>query len=145
MFTWYQLATKCFVFLTDVSSGTDWKSDFAASRWLTRGWTLQELIAPQVVEFYSTDGNLLGERSQLAPLISQITNIPELVLQGSRLLYECTIAERFSWARERQTQRKEDCVYALIGIFDVIMPVIYGEGETGAMRRLEQEIWKNCK
>lgn len=126
-------------------SGQHLGPDFAQSRWFTRGWTLQELIAPKVVEFYSSDGLFLGEKLSLATAICRITKIPEAVLKGTRLLYTCTVAERMEWAQHRQTKKEEDRIYSLIGIFDVSMSIIYGEGQAKAMRRLEREIWNNRK
>lgn len=88
MFRWYQLATRCYVYLTDVShisSGNEWKVAFKRSRWFTRGWTLQELVAPRTVEFFSKERNFLGNKSTLKDEIAERTTIPLAVLEGARL------------------------------------------------------------
>ena len=83
MFRWYHKAAKCYVYLSDVSvykqegqAHVEWESAFRNSRWFTRGWTLQELLAPAIVEFYSRDGIRLGDKRSLEQRIAQITGIP---------------------------------------------------------------------
>ncbi|KAF2835297.1 HET-domain-containing protein [Patellaria atrata CBS 101060] len=151
MFRWYQNAAKCYVYLSDVSTGSsdsnvlsqgEWKLAFQNSRWFRRGWTLQELIAPRSVEFFSVEGNRLGSKSSLIQEIHEITGVPVLALQGSRLS-GFSVGERISWAARRQTKREEDAVYSLLGIFDVHMPLIYGEGRQKALNRLRREIKEN--
>jgi hypothetical protein len=127
-----------------VPAGEEWAPYFAQSRWFTRGWTLQELIVPKHVQFFASDGTFLGDKSNLGVTISRATRIPLAVLQGACSLYQCTVKERMSWAKSRKTKRREDLVYSLMGIFDVSMPVIYGEGEAKAMGRLKDEIEKGC-
>jgi hypothetical protein len=149
MFRWYQDATRCYVYLSDVSKPAfdtndksnklHWEVTFRKSRWFTRGWTLQELIAPTSVEFFSKEGELLGNKSMLETAISSITGISLDVLRGHPLA-ECTIEERMTWAKARITKREEDHVYSLFGIFDVTMPLVYGEGKVKAFRRLYEEI-----
>jgi hypothetical protein len=148
MFRWYQKAAKCYVYLSNVSRyGEDgkphsgWESDFRNSRWFTRGWTLQELLAPNIVEFYSRDGILLGDKHSFVQQIFEITRIPPNALQGDAdRLSKFSIEERFSWARERETTKEEDKTYCLLGIFGIFLPLIYGEGHLSAMRRLRKEI-----
>jgi hypothetical protein len=147
MFTWYECSTKCYVYLTDVDSKyteSDWRTAFARSRWHSRGWTLQELIAPQVVEFYAHDGSLLGDKDSLGTLISHITGISGTALRGQPLS-EVSVDIKLSWTRSRTTKREEDHVYSLFGIFDVSMPLIYGEGKEKAFRRLYEQINMYCK
>ncbi|KAJ9615047.1 hypothetical protein H2200_001121 [Cladophialophora chaetospira] len=150
MFQWYSMAVKCYAYLSDVSAGEcgsteqssddqGWKTQFRNSRYFTRGWTLQELLAPKVVDFYSKEGILLGDKSSLGPQIQEITGISRRALQGT-LLYEFPVSERMSWAVGRQTKREEDMAYSLLGIFDVNMPLIYGEGRRKAMTRLYREL-----
>ncbi|KAF1972363.1 HET-domain-containing protein, partial [Bimuria novae-zelandiae CBS 107.79] len=148
MFRWYQKAQKCYVYLLDVSNYTTdgdgklsrkWEPAFRQSRWFTRGWTLQELIAPKTVEFFSREEELLGSKETLAQLLHKITGIPVKVLQGESLS-DCSVTERFSWAAKRQTTRAEDESYCLLGIFDIQMPLLYGEGRQKAMKRLQKEI-----
>ena len=145
MFRWYRNAAKCYVYLSDVprdAPDTDdafcqqpWESAFRKSRWFTRGWTLQELIAPKSVEFFSKYWEQLGSKASLRTIIHEITGIPDKALQGVPLS-DFTIAERMSWAEQRETARKEDQAYSLLGIFDVHMPLIYGEGKEHAFKRL---------
>lgn len=153
MFGWYRNAVKCYVYLPDVSrSRTDsadisneaWESTFRKSEWFTRGWTLQELIAPVSVEFFSKEQELLGNKSSLERHICEITGIPANALRGSSLS-NFSVAERMSWATTRKTFRQEDKAYSLLGIFNVNMPLIYGEGNHRAMQRLREEIEKTSK
>jgi hypothetical protein len=154
MFRWYQGASKCYVFLSDVSvpkevinaegSHITWKEAFRRSRWFTRGWTLQELLAPATVEFFSREGKRLGSRLSLERDVHQITKLPISVLRGKNLA-EFSVEERMSWATGRVTTIKEDKVYCLLGIFGVFLSLIYGEGEAYAMLRLREEIQKRQK
>jgi hypothetical protein len=150
MFRWYQEADKCYVYLSDVFLGPSdsphavcaregWKSAFERSRWFTRGWTLQELLAPRSVEFFSKEEVVLGNRDNLCAWLSTITSIPINALQREPMAH-FTVEERLSWAANRQTQRPEDKAYALLGIFGIFMPLIYGEGEPHASQRLRTEI-----
>jgi hypothetical protein len=154
MFRWYRNAAKCYVFLLDVSkSACDadnksnqpyWQSTFRKSRWFTRGWTLQELIAPASVEFFSEGGELLGNKASLERHICEITGIPVKALRGGSLS-NFSVTERISWSENRETTRKEDIAYSLLGIFDVNMPLIYGEGREKAFGRLRAEIDRTLK
>jgi len=147
MSRWYRKAAICYVYLADVwtkdqidPSLKPWEAAFMNSRWFTRGWTLQELIAPPLVEFFSSNGNRLGDKKSLEVQLHKITGIPDLALQG-RPLSNFSFDERVSWARNRDTKREEDLAYSLLGIFDISMSVIYGEGKENAFRRLNRE-WK---
>lgn len=139
MFRWYRKSAKCYVYLTDVPDSTLNKGLLCSSRWFTRGWTLQELIAPKVVEFFAADGSRLGDRSSLETSISEATGMSIGTLHGYPLS-DFSIDERFRWAANRRTKKPEDKAYSLLGIFDVSMPAIYGEGEEKAMRRLREQI-----
>jgi hypothetical protein len=150
MFRWYQAAARCYVYLSDVSVNSPtgnaelsqiWKPAFKESKWFTRGWTLQELIAPTSVEFFSQEGQQLGNKQSLEQSICRVTGIPVAALQGSPLSH-FSVNERIAWAGKRQTKREEDAAYALLGIFDVHMPLIYGEGRQKALARLRMEIEK---
>ena len=148
MFRWYQEATKCYVYLPDVSVDDDsqpvmrhkWDTAFQTSRWFTRGWTLQELLAPASIEFFSVEGRLLGNKQTLEGLIHGITNIPVAALRGTSLS-SFTVDERLRWTEGRDTKEPEDQAYCLLGIFGVFMPLIYGEGQN-AYTRLREEIKK---
>jgi hypothetical protein len=112
-------------------------------RWFTRGWCLQELIAPRDVSFYNNSWQRIGEKStaRLKGLISRITNIDQAVLSDAELLPTLSVAQRMSWASQRVTTRPEDIAYCLLGIFEINMPMLYGEGEK-AFLRLQEEIIK---
>ena len=149
MFRWYRNASRCYVYLSDVSIGdsdkndqSTWELAFRQSRWFTRGWTLQELIAPASVEFFSLEGKRLGDKKSLERQIHEITGIPVQALQGNPLS-RFSVTERISWAEKRETRRKEDKAYSLLGIFDIYMPLIYGEGRENAFIRLWQTIDKS--
>jgi hypothetical protein len=144
MFRWYKNAAKCYVFLSDVSVSTihdqsDWKESFEKSNWFCRGWTLQELVAPISVEFYSCEGQRIGDKTSLEQLVHNVTSIPLAVLRNCSL-DQYTASERMQWARNRKTTEEEDIVYCLLGILDVSMPVSYGEGEEKALGRLLAEL-----
>lgn len=113
---------------------------FKASKWFTRGWTLQELLAPTTVLFYSADWAPLGSRETLNHAITEVTGIEDEYLCGKDLRH-ASVAKRMSWAARRETARIEDIAYCLLGIFDVNMPLLYGEGKK-AFIRLQQEIMK---
>jgi hypothetical protein len=144
MFKWYADSSICFVYLEDVcATGEKFESAMLKSRWFTRGWTLQELVAPDNIIFHSQDWNELGTRASLASLISTKTNIDWKILtypQPSAIILDRSVANRMSWAALRETTRPEDLAYCLLGIFDVNMPLIYGEGEEKAFFRLQQAI-----
>ncbi|KAH3906369.1 hypothetical protein HBH56_202710 [Parastagonospora nodorum] len=139
MFRYYQNAARCYAYLSDVSTEECWRERLQKSRWFTRGWTLQELLAPKSIMFFSVEGSNLGTRTSLRRDISQVTRIPEHVLEGSPLA-NVSIEERLSWADDRSTRQEEDRAYSLLGIFDVYMPLVYGEGHANAFRRLKREI-----
>lgn len=150
MFRWYQQSVKCYVYLSDVSTeGSDfldpnpqlWQTAFRQSRWFTRGWTLQELIAPRSVEFISANGQRLGDKRSLEQQIYEITGIQVLALRGTPLS-QFSVEEKRSWAENRQTTLEVDKAYSLFGIFDIYMPFIYGEPVENAFRRLQEEIDK---
>ncbi|EIW54397.1 HET-domain-containing protein, partial [Trametes versicolor FP-101664 SS1] len=134
MFQWYKQADVCYAYLADAVH-----SPFRRSIWHTRGWTLQELIAPEVVVFLSPDWKVLGDKVHLAPLLEQITNVPRAVLHHQVELSTVSVAQRMSWAAHRKTTRLEDEAYCLLGIFSINMPTLYGEGRA-AFRRLQEEI-----
>lgn len=151
MFLWYQRASKCYVYLTDVTAPSmtfvqshhhSWEAEFCLSRWFTRGWTLQELIAPTCVEFFSREGNRLGDKKSLELQICEITRIPTQALQG-QALEEFSVSERLSWVENRETTEEEDIAYCLLGIFNVSMPLVYAEGKAKALTRLKEEVEKS--
>lgn len=154
MYHWYRDADKCYVYLSDVSingsigsslsSQQTWETAFTQSRWFTRGWTLQELVAPSCVEFFSLEGELLGDRESMIHGIEDITGINMEALQGSPLS-RFGFEERMSWARGRETKREEDGAYSLLGIFGVHMPLVYGEGRRNAFIRLQRVIQESAR
>jgi hypothetical protein len=151
MFRWYRDEAKCYVYLSDIprhavdmnsqSTQLPWESAFRQSRWFTRGWTLQELIAPICVEFFSRDWEFLGDKISLERYICEISGIPAKALQGNALS-DFSVAERMSWAVNRETTRKEDLAYSLLGIFDISMSLIYGEDAEKAFGRLQEKLYK---
>ena len=118
-----------------------WLHAFVGSRWFTRGWTLQELIAPPKVAFFGCDWNFIGVRDGMLDAISKATKIDTLVLAGSRSVSSVSVASRMAWAADRKTSRIEDQAYSLLGLFEVNMPMLYGEG-VKAFQRLQEEIIK---
>jgi hypothetical protein len=139
MFQWYQNAEKCYVFLSDLPLETSAEEGFPKCKWFTRGWTLQELIAPKKVLFYNQAWKCVGTKTDFCNLISKITNIDKEVLDGTDPAWVFSTATRMSWAAHRKTTRVEDIAYCLLGIFQVNLPMIYGEGAK-AFFRLQEEI-----
>jgi hypothetical protein len=136
MYTFYNRATICYVYLCDVVS----MKDFEHSLWFTRGWTLQELLAPSDLHFFNHIWEPIGSRRRLAPKIERITGIPRKALQNLSLAEYC-VAEKLCWSAKRKTTREEDCAYCLLGLFQINMPLLYGEGAR-AFQRLQEEIMK---
>ena len=153
MFGWYRNAAKCYVYLSDVSTGDldqadpslqSWGSAFRNCRWFTRGWTLQELIAPRSVEFFCSNGERLGDKRSLERQLHEITGIAVPALRGTSLS-AFSERDRMLWAGNRQTKCEEDRAYSLLGIFDISMPLVYGEGAEKAFGRLREELYKRSK
>ncbi|KAH6972105.1 heterokaryon incompatibility protein-domain-containing protein, partial [Ilyonectria sp. MPI-CAGE-AT-0026] len=169
MFSWYHDSQVCYAYLFDVPTGKT--EAFAKSEWFTRGWTLQELIAPRKVQFFDSQWRMIGDRLSLLDSVVKVTAIdrrvldrgrhhrlcPSHVLHSSGFMISCycdrgneypnfrellssfSVARRISWASTRVTTRVEDRAYALLGLFNVNMPLLYGEG-TKAFQRLQEEI-----
>lgn len=159
MYKWYRQATVCYAYLEDIPkhkssvriSSSRRSSRYlekgylgiTKSRWFSRGWTLQELIAPKIVVFYSGDWTRIGLKSEdwFARHISRVTGISENVLKGTLPISDCNAAEKLSWASSRKTTREEDIAYCLLGLLGITMPLLYGEGQY-AFIRLQEEILK---
>jgi hypothetical protein len=158
MYRWYRNAAVCYVYLVDVfdtppdsdvisadeanlenhDQASHLITQLLKSRWFSRGWTLQELLAPSKVIFYTAEWTEIGTKEQLADVISAHTGIHLQVLRGDSP-FNFSVAQRMSWAAGRETTRIEDRAYCLLGIFQVNMAMIYGEGER-AFVRLQEEI-----
>ncbi|KAI1318722.1 heterokaryon incompatibility protein-domain-containing protein [Xylariaceae sp. FL0255] len=151
MFKWYKEATICYAYLSDVeevpishTTTSQDEDDLCSSmmsllsqcHWISRGWTLQELIAPSEVMFYSRDWEFIGSRTDLSTLLASATRINEPYLQG-RNIRHASIAKIMSWVAKRATTREEDIAYCLLGLFGVNMTLLYGEGKR-AFRRLQE-------
>ena len=145
MFRWYKQSSSCIVFLSDLPPSSkpdvDFARQFPKCRWLTRGFTLQELIASREVRFYDSAWNFRGDKRKWISLVSDTTGIDLDVLRDPTLLPLVPVGRRMSWAARRDTTKEEDRAYCLLGIFDVNMPLIYGEGRK-AFARLQEEIAK---
>ncbi|OTB05120.1 hypothetical protein M426DRAFT_57508, partial [Hypoxylon sp. CI-4A] len=148
MFSWYQGAAVCYVYISDfVWSPHNWdpavfQEQLSRCRWFTRGWTLQELLAPKRVEFYDKNWTFFNTRnSWLQHYISDVTGIEEVYLERPQSIWSAPVGVRMRWISRRKTTRPEDMAYCLLGIFNINMPLIYGEGEK-AFTRLQEEICK---
>lgn len=154
MFKWYQSATVCLAYLADV---TDNRLDASGSEWFRRGWTLQELLAPELVIFLSRDWRVIGHKgtarisetcSSVAPElgpsliedVAKLTHIPEEVLICYEASKKYTSEVKLQWRGERKTTEPEDRAYCMLGIFGVTMSLIYGEGESEALRRMLKKL-----
>lgn len=148
MFKWYQNARVCYAYLHDVpvpgsaaqvQQAEDLDSTklgaFRRSKWFTRGWTLQELLAPKLVVFFDAHWEKIGTKESLRAEIEEITGITDI----KRFQY-ASVAQKMSWASKRYTTRMEDMAYCLMGLFGVNMPPLYGEGLRNAFLRLQLEI-----
>jgi tetratricopeptide (TPR) repeat protein len=159
MFRWYYGAARCYVYLSDVSTksirasnqSTDnqstvasWEPAFRNSKWFTRGWTLQELIAPVSVTFYSRDGHELGTKASLEQVIHDITKIPIKALRQYHQS-DYSVSERIAWMTGRETTLPEDKAYSLFGLFNIQIPLLYGEGEEEAFLRLREKLNRASK
>ncbi|KAF4839773.1 Vegetative incompatibility protein HET-E-1 [Colletotrichum siamense] len=155
MFRWYNDAHICYAYLSDYPPSTSQpRSSFFRSaeqlsaaelgqcRWFSRGWTLQELVASRDITFFDKNWNDIGSKAQLQSLLASITGIDQEVLEDPAAVYEVPVARRMSWAARRRTKREEDRAYSLFGIFDVNLPLIYGEGRK-AFLRLQEAILQN--
>ena len=143
MFKWYKAAAVCYVYLLDVSDSSDMSQNslFAVSEWWKRGWTLQELLAPSKLMFFTSTWEIIEHEECLGSIIARITGIDAEIFREKRSIETFSIAQRMSWASDRTTTVPEDIAYCLMGLFDVSMPILYGEGDK-AFIRLQQEIMK---
>ncbi|KAF2208602.1 hypothetical protein CERZMDRAFT_122414 [Cercospora zeae-maydis SCOH1-5] len=166
MYTYYRKARICYVYLSEITDA----GALADARWWTRGWTLQELLAPTHAVFYMLDWQYIGARAAMADAISSITGIqrqylvhradevaqtmdetssiagmqrPHLKDSAREVVKTASIAKRMSWAAKRKTSRSEDMPHSLLGLFSVNMPLLYGGGGQRAFLRLQEEIMKS--
>ena len=146
MFRWYQDSKICYAYLSDVDiAGKDLDTlndEFAQSKWFTRGWTLQELIAPRTLVFFDREWKFTWSRYEFRDVIEEVTGVAGYQYASPLSHKWATIAERMSWASRRETTREEDTAYCLMGLFGVNMPLLYGEGGEEAFYRLQLEILK---
>ncbi|KAI8634315.1 heterokaryon incompatibility protein-domain-containing protein [Xylariaceae sp. FL1651] len=143
MFDWYKGAKVCIVFLQDVSLAGYWEQEFRDCRWPTRGWTLQELLAPRDLIFYDKNWDYIGSKGDLLGLLTDATGIDCKAISNDRQLESFSAAQKMSWAAGRKTTKVGDIAYCLLGIFRVDIRISYGgEGERTAFRRLQIEILK---
>ncbi|OBT69679.1 hypothetical protein VE03_00990 [Pseudogymnoascus sp. 23342-1-I1] len=147
MWAWYERAEVCYAYLSDVPPGTsiyDDDSAFCKSRWFTRGWTLQELLAPSKVVLYDESWGRIGQKAssmEFTRLLARVTRIPFDTLLFKKKLHTNSVAQKMSWISHRNTTRLEDNAYSLLGLFGIHMPLLYGEGAQ-AFKRLQEEIIK---
>ncbi|KAL4071630.1 heterokaryon incompatibility protein-domain-containing protein [Scleroderma yunnanense] len=147
MYRWYEKSRVCYAYLHDVPGSTfptehdkRMYPDFNAwPEWFSRGWTLQEMIAPNDVQFFNKDWHWIGDKRTLAETLSRITQVPQHILTGGLSSDRPCVAQVMSWAANRTTTRVEDRAYSLLGLLDVNMPMLYGEGKK-AFQRLQLEI-----
>jgi hypothetical protein len=142
MYRWYARATVCFVFLSDLGEFDQLDLKLPHCRWFTRGWTLQELIAPGSIVFFDRAWQPRGTKADMVDSLSEITSVNVEVLRHETSLSALSVAQKMSWAAQRETTRVEDLAYCLLGVFNINMPLLYGEQER-AFRRLQEEIIKS--
>ncbi|KAI1750281.1 HET-domain-containing protein [Xylaria castorea] len=145
MFKWYRDAKVCITYLSDVQKDESHSDSSDPQRldsverdgpsiWFSRGWTLQELLAPQDMRFYDKDWNFIGTKMTLARLLEGITGIDKRYLTGEKHFGTACIATKMSWMAGRTTTRVEDIAYSMLGIFNTNMTTQYGEGMRSFMR-----------
>jgi len=147
MYRWYENSRVCYAYLHDVcDSSFPTESDKSRypnfngwPEWFSRGWTLQEMIAPNNVQFFNKDWRPLGDKRTFAPTLADITRVPQHILRDGLSYNRPCIAQIMSWAADRTTTRVEDRAYSLMGLLNVNMPMLYGEGSK-AFHRLQLEI-----
>ncbi|KAI6028003.1 hypothetical protein BKA83DRAFT_4490519 [Pisolithus microcarpus] len=142
-YTWFQQAQVCYTYLDDVDGSEDPRegySTFRHSRWFKRAWTLQELLAPKHVFFFAKDWTMIGTKGGLSSVISSMTGIHKDALEYPERVPRFSVATRMSWAKGRMSTKEEDKVYAVMGLFGVNLPILYGEGETKTFLKLQNEI-----
>jgi hypothetical protein len=118
MFEWYRKSEVCYALLTDIEHNS-----FLDSRWWTRAWTLQELVAPTNVIFFNAQGTI-GTKVDLASLIEAFTGIAHETLINPDSLFDRSVAQRMCWASKRIATRSEDIAYSFLGIFQINMPLL---------------------
>jgi hypothetical protein len=169
MYRWYRNADVCYNYLDDVKCGsfhpqresdkehielwiavdynpgwTPLLESFKKSKWFTRGWTLQELLAPVKSQFYDNSWRLIAGRAYLAKQINEATGIAEKFLWGpaevrEQYIASACVAKKMNWLTRRKTSRAEDMTYCMLGLLGISMPLLYGEGEK-AFLRLQMQI-----
>ncbi|KAK0111190.1 hypothetical protein ONS95_001566 [Cadophora gregata] len=158
MYQWYRQSAVCYAYLFDVHcvekdflpsqtvdlQNLDAKISFERARWFTRGWCLQELLAPRNMQFFNAHWEYIGSKNSLKTPISLVTGIDEygLFIPDLSVL---SVAHRMAWAASRETTRPEDIAYCLLGIFNINMPLLYGEGQVRAFGRLQEEIMRRTE
>ena len=150
MYAWYANAAECYTYLADIGGANNTTTTngnspppkpLEHSDWFTRGWTLQELLAPRRMIFFNAAWQLIGDKAELSPVIAQRTGISAVYLQSpAEVSTRASVAQKMSWAAGRRTRKKEDRAYSLLGLFGINMPLLYGEGGSKAFLRLQQEI-----
>ncbi|KAI0440518.1 HET-domain-containing protein [Xylaria telfairii] len=146
MWRYYAQSNICYVFMIDIPDArAGWGAQYRRSKWFTRGWTLQELIAPTSVEFYARDWTAIGTKSERYEEISEITKIDADILTHTEPISMFSAAEKLSWAAHREVTREEDETYCLLGMFGVNLPMLYGEGKRQAFVRLQEAIYSSTR
>ncbi|KAH9848157.1 hypothetical protein C2E23DRAFT_845605 [Lenzites betulinus] len=138
MYRWYEIAVVCYAYLADVWEPVG--EQFYYSQWHTRGWTLQELLAPDVVVFVSANWQFIGTKASMASYLERRLAIASNILTKARSVRSVAVARVMSWAVSRECTREEDKAYCLMGLFGIHMPTLYGEGHH-AFVRLQEAIW----
>ena len=146
MYHWYEKSARCYAYLHDVSDpsfpakpDSERYSHYGWPEWFSRGWTLQELIAPTNVQFFNKDWQFIGDKRRHCSTLQAITRVPQNILRNGFSLTRPCVAQIMSWAADRNTSRVEDEAYSLMGLLGVNMPMLYGEGKR-AFQRLQLEI-----
>ncbi|KAL4062226.1 hypothetical protein J3A83DRAFT_4374755 [Scleroderma citrinum] len=148
MYSWCENSKRCYSYLHDVDGSVfptehdQWRYNTSTGwpEWFSRGWTLQELIAPREVQFFNQHWKPIGNKRNLTSILEKITHIPSVILSEGIITHgRPSVAQIMSWAANREVTRVEDRAYSLLGLFGVRLAILYGEGNS-AFRRLQLEI-----
>ena len=146
MFSWYHGSSLTVVHLLGVFSESQEEGCLWRSIWNTRGWTYQEYLASKVVQFYTEDwepylGLNIFNHKESPIILSEMEGAMNFATEDLATLQPGLdrAREKLYLASRRETTHEEDMAYSLFGIFNVALPVIYGEGNQ-AVGRLREHI-----
>lgn len=140
MYKWYRLAYICVAYLAETRE----LESMHADPWFTRGWTLQELLAPADVRFYNMDWEPF-HMSLTGDVVKQIEKATTITWVEKAEPAAIPLSRKMQLAVNRKVTREEDEVYSLMGLLGVEISIAYGEGAQRALTRLMREVLSSTK